>query len=169
MSGWSRQSVRKEDLEPWIGKSEIKVVHLVRDPRAVLSSRSAVGWESETLKAARLCHEMLKDMTLKKNLPPERYTLVRYEDLADQTEDIVQRLYARLGLSWTEEMRRSVLSHTEASRSEDMKPGGTYRSASFSPDSWKQKLSAGQVQAIEGDDAKGRIQNEQPYKFILVT
>ena len=132
-------------------KSEIKVVHLVRDPRAVLSSRSAVGWESETLQAALLCSEMLEDMALERSLPPERYTLVRYEDLADRTEEIVERLYACLGLRWTEEIRKAVLSHSEASPSEDMKPGGTYRSASFSPNSWKQKLSEGQVQAIEGE------------------
>ena len=72
---------------------------------------------------------------------------MRYEE----TEETVERLYAGLGLHGTEEMRRAVLSHTEASPSEDMKPGGTYRSSSFSPDSWKQKLSIGQVQAIEGE------------------
>ena len=34
-----------------------------------------------------------------------RYTLVRYEDLADRTEEMVKSLYARLGLRWTEKIR----------------------------------------------------------------
>ena len=156
--------VRKEDLEPWIRNSEIKVVHLVRDPRAVLSSRAVVGWEKETLQAARLCHQMLGDMALAKSLPPERYTLVRYEDLADNTEEIVKSLYARLGLHWTEEIRRSVISHTEASPSQDMKPGSTYRSASFSPESWKEKLSVEEVQAIEGECQE--MMQRADYKMI---
>ena len=156
--------VRKEDLEPWIGKTEIKVVHLVRDPRAVLSSRAVVGWEKETLQAARLCHEMLGDMAIAKSLPPERYTLVRYEDLADNTEEIVKSLYARLGLHWTEEIRRSVISHTEASPSQDMKPGSTYRSVSFSRESWKEKLSVEEVQAIEGECQE--MMQRSDYKMI---
>ena len=40
-------------------------------------------------------------------------------------------------------------SHTEASPWEDLRPGGTYRSASFSPETWKQKLSAREVLEIE--------------------
>ena len=50
---------------------------------------------------------------------------MRYEE----TEETVDRLYAGLGLHGTEEMRRAQLSHTEASPSEDMSHGGTYRSA----------------------------------------
>ena len=157
--------VRKEDLEPWIGKrSEIKVLHLIRDPRAVLSSRAAVGWERETLKAARLCRQMLGDLALAQVLPQERYTLVRYEDLVDNTEDTVERLYGRLGLRWTEEMRRAVRSHTKASPSEDLKAGGTYRSASFSPESWKRKLSARQVLAIERECRE--MMQRTDYKMI---
>ena len=34
-----------------------------------------------------------------------RYTLVRYEDLVDKTEEMVKSLYARLGLRWTKEIR----------------------------------------------------------------
>ena len=34
-----------------------------------------------------------------------RYTLVRYEDLAERTEEMVKSLYARLGLRWTEKIR----------------------------------------------------------------
>ena len=157
--------VRKEDLEPWIGKrSEIKVLHLIRDPRAVLFSRAAVGWERETLQAARLCRQMLRDLALAQVLPPERNTLVRYEDLAENTEETVERLYARLGLRWTEEMRRAARSHTEASPLEELKAGGTYRSASFSPETWKQKLSVREVLAIEGECRE--MMQKADYKMI---
>ena len=102
----------------WI---HVKVVHLIRDPRAVLSSRATAHWDVYSLQAAQLCQQMLGDMALAKVLPPERckagnkegnpqkyclrYTLVRYEDLVDNTEEMVKSLYGRLGLRWTEEIR----------------------------------------------------------------
>ena len=49
-----------------------QVVHLVRDPRAVLSSRAVNRWDKHSLQAGPLCHQMLGDMALAKSLPPER-------------------------------------------------------------------------------------------------
>ena len=36
-----------------------QVVHLVRDPRAVLSSREVAHWDKGALEAGRLCKDML--------------------------------------------------------------------------------------------------------------
>merc|ERR1719270_317617 len=54
--------LRKENLESWIGSSDIQVVHLVRDPRAVLSSREVAHWDTGALEAGRLCKDMLRDL-----------------------------------------------------------------------------------------------------------
>ena len=50
----------------------IQVVHLVRDPRAVVSSRATNNWDETSQQAGLLCHQMIEDMELAKILPPER-------------------------------------------------------------------------------------------------
>ena len=49
-----------------------QVVHLVRDPRAVLSSREVAHWDKGALEAGRLCKDMLTDLDISQSLPPER-------------------------------------------------------------------------------------------------
>ena len=49
-----------------------QVVHLVRDPRAVLSSREVAHWDKGALEAGRLCKDMLRDLDISESLPPER-------------------------------------------------------------------------------------------------
>ena len=53
-------------------ETSAQVVHLVRDPRAVLSSREVAHWDKGALEAGRLCKDMLRDLDISESLPPER-------------------------------------------------------------------------------------------------
>ena len=53
-------------------ETSAQVVHLVRDPRAVLSSREVAHWDTGALEAGRLCKDMLRDLDISESLPPER-------------------------------------------------------------------------------------------------
>merc|ERR1712055_439820 len=145
--------LRRAGLEPWIHKTNIKVVHLVRDPRAIINSVSKRSVWSNLLKNATFqCARMLDDMQLEKSLPKERYVRVRYEDLVDETEKTLEGIYSHLGLPWTEHVRKVIWSHTHAENVTGTNGHGyynTFRSSNFAHDSWKRKLARSQVTAIE--------------------
>ena len=87
--------------------TDIKVVHLVRDPRAMITSiaRRPGVWSSLLKNSTFQCQRMEDDMKLEQGLPKERYVRVRYEDLVDKTEETLEGLYNHLGLLWTDHVR----------------------------------------------------------------
>ncbi len=63
------------NFEPWLYESDIKVIHLVRDPRAMWFSmlKAKPTWKRLLNDAKALCDVMLKDTKLlETNLPPNR-------------------------------------------------------------------------------------------------
>ena len=99
--------LRRAGLEPWVYDTDIKVVHLVRDPRAMITSiaRRPGVWSSLLKNSTFQCQRMEDDMKLEQGLPKERYVRVRYEDLVDKTEETLEGLYHHLGLLWTDHVR----------------------------------------------------------------
>lgn len=83
------------------GRFDLHVIHLVRDPRAVVFSfagptpaprraaRLAVRWAAQQVLFARLART---------TVPPDRTTVVRYEDLATDPERTMARVGTRLGV-----------------------------------------------------------------------
>ena len=80
-----------------------------------------------------------------------RYIRVRYEDLADSTEETLQSLSSHLGLPWTQHVRKEVWSHTHAEADETKSKNyyNTFRSKNFDHDSWKAGLGASEILGIE--------------------
>lgn len=82
---------------------QIKIIHLVRDPRGVMWSYHKQGIEQDykaPFKSA--LHSLIKDILcslVKMRLPRDQVLLVRYEDLMMETESELRRLQAFLGLS----------------------------------------------------------------------
>lgn len=85
----------------------LKIIHLVRDPRGILSSRSAA--EKRTLnvdkglegEAGYLCRRIKSNLGLASSRPPwleGRYMLVRYEDIAYDPEKWANQVYKFAGL-----------------------------------------------------------------------
>ena len=97
-------------------ETEIKVVHLVRDPRAMITSiAKRPGTWSDTLKNATFqCRRMMDDSLLENVLPRERYIRVRYEDLVEQTNTTLARLYHHLAVPYTQHVQRVAFSRTHA-------------------------------------------------------
>lgn len=90
----------------------LKIVHLVRDPRVVLSSRAQVNlikYEDKEISIVsdHLCSRIWLDMQaikrLKQNYPTRVYH-VTYECLALYPEDIARMLYKDLSLDFTPEL-----------------------------------------------------------------
>lgn len=92
----------------------LKVVHLVRDPRAVLNTRvvhdSHENWTVKSVlkHAQSLCRDMLRNIKYAVSAPSwlqGRYTLLRYEDLATNPHQIAEQLYKFVGISISPQVR----------------------------------------------------------------
>jgi hypothetical protein len=100
--------------------SNLQLIYLVRDPRAVINSRrSTVKWckprDLDCYSPAVLCADMEDDLhaykTFKK-LYPDRVHLLRYEDLMANVTHQAQVITEKVGLNFTSSMENFVMSHT---------------------------------------------------------
>lgn len=134
-------------------KMNVKVVHLVRDPRAIMSSRySSVSWCSDSTDCSSpevMCSDMqgdLKVATALKQLYPERFTMIKYEDLATEPQAEIQKLMNFLGMEYSSDIARYVTEHTEADVDA---PWSTKRKSSDRVAMWKKQLPLQEVHAIQ--------------------
>jgi hypothetical protein len=152
---------------------ESRMVLLLRDPRDVAASllkgKKKGGWVYEQHAAygaedgladtdpeafiERLVNHNLKSMGNAREAYEEHKgpkSIVRYEDLKDDTLGEMKRLHWELGLEYDDaELARVVEGHSWENVPEEKKGGGKfYRKASS--DGWKEDLSDEQAEMIEG-------------------
>ncbi|XP_077513832.1 carbohydrate sulfotransferase 5-like [Amblyomma americanum] len=121
--------------------NSVRVIHLVRDPRAVYYSRRRLKWctsSAECDKAGALCEQMRSDIgafnELARQLPANRTQRLRFEDLVANTLNETVRLYSRLGLDFTSSVSKYL---------------ATRKSPKDAPDRWKKKLPKATLYTIE--------------------
>lgn len=93
----------------------LKVVHLVRDPRALIDAKIQndikSNWTTLSLRknARAMCKDLLLNIKYAVSAPPwlqGRYTLLRYEDLATKPHQITEQLYQFVGINIDTQVRR---------------------------------------------------------------
>lgn len=93
------------------------MIHLLRDPRAIISSRIAKEWKNtKEDDPEHICRQMEEDMRLSNILPPDRlhrncsclnsatitrYLRIKYEELVKDPASRLQMLYDFAGLRMT--------------------------------------------------------------------
>lgn len=153
-------------------------IHIVRDPRSVVSSLCAASrswgkrWaSSNVLSNARI---WCSDVTLGHEISQltERFREVRYEDLSgSQGADVLGRLYAWLGLPAGPELAAAALEACEITRLreggkevrayESVKPQDSVFFRKGMTDGWKQELAPKDIEVIEY--AAGALMHEYGY------
>nr|XP_015820831.2 carbohydrate sulfotransferase 5-like [Nothobranchius furzeri] len=152
---------------------DLRIVHLVRDPRAVLRSReesaksfkadNAVVLEQRKVPAARVQYEVMRKVcqshirigkTALLNPPPfleGRYKLVRYEDVARNPLKQVEDIYEFVGLKMTGQMRDWVYRKTHGRGKGDMKNAFeiTSRNATQVSEAWRTMLPHSKVRRVQ--------------------
>ncbi|XP_046558332.1 carbohydrate sulfotransferase 1-like [Haliotis rubra] len=99
----------------------IKIIHLIRDPRATLRSQKSVGqisFDSLDIHAENFCQRVKRDLDVSSEIKPfypQRILTVRYEDLAERPFETTEHIYRFLGLNLTTSIRDYVQNITSGS------------------------------------------------------
>ncbi|XP_037529182.1 carbohydrate sulfotransferase 1 [Rhipicephalus sanguineus] len=141
-------SVRRYLLDgPMEIAKELRVIHLVRDPRAVWLSRRRRPWcrrSADCSSATVLCNEMNHDLDAFENISrqfPGRAIQVRFEDLALDTLNVTSKMYNALGLPLTMSVGQFIESHThETNVKVQRHPYATSRNSKDVINAWKRKI-----------------------------
>lgn len=159
---------------------DLRIIHLVRDPRAVFSSRekssAALGQDSDTvLEQASLPEEKKPYQVLQEICrshvriyetamlkPPDflrgRYKMIRYEDLVRNTLEEIEAMYEFVGLEMTETLQEWIyrITHGRGKGSSSDAFKITSRNAEDVSLAWRTTLPFEKVQRIQ-DVCKGAM------------
>ena len=162
--------------------SECKIMHLVRDPRAVIASLMfsvhffSRRWETRhqlSWYAQKICHQLESDVTLGKltaNSQSSSYRLIRFEDLAKNPLSQVNELFKFAGIEMTDGVRKWL---NEATHSSDITQTNVQQAYLTSRDSekvvseWRSRMESATVQIIER--YCGRVMKNLGYKLIGIS
>jgi len=158
---------------------DLKVVHIVRDPRAVSASLKAqqVEWGERT--ADTYCAHLLGDMELEEYLGPGRYIRIRYEDLVENPVTVLEKIGSFTGVAVTEEMREAVAVRmfgkakknnnspvtNSLAASETTDYYSTTRAPGHKHNSWMRKLGKEEIALLECGDC-GILMDKLGYQKI---
>ena len=158
-----------ERIEPvdltWLvdnnGSSSVNVLYLVRDPRAMLHSRSRMGWVvpnerfKQGLRNGEVDEEVRKVCdTMELNLgavllEPQNIKLIRYEELATNPEAIVRDLFSELRISTSTDVFQWIHNKTHVHGPVKISSLSLMRQANVSINGWRAKIDRQYLQIIE--------------------
>lgn len=130
---------------------DVKLILLVRDPRAVIYSRiKSVKWIKGSYRDSNfrvyvhgLCDPIEHNIRLGLLYPPpwlkDRFKVVRYEDLAVNTVSLAQELYRFAGFDWSKSVDKWISAHDRPPSNSTAEITGysLHRNASDVIDKWK--------------------------------
>ncbi|KAG0714123.1 Carbohydrate sulfotransferase 1 [Chionoecetes opilio] len=83
---WVRELMDRKEVD------NMKVIHLVRDPRGSLTSMERLMWNTADMEACAKIHQDLQEKETMLSLYPSRYTFIKYEDLCRDPYGQTRRL-----------------------------------------------------------------------------
>ncbi|RWS20965.1 carbohydrate sulfotransferase 3-like protein, partial [Leptotrombidium deliense] len=127
-------------------KETVKIVHLVRDPRAIFNSRfkqdQCMDDECGDMKAT--CDIMMKDVEtyaeMKKQLPHNLFQ-IKYEHLAVDPFKYSKKLFKELNIEFSTEVMSFLKTHTKLSNGEKPSPYSTINDSKKTPLRWMSEMS----------------------------
>lgn len=152
--------LRMKDLASFAA-DDWKVIYLARDPRGVMASRANLTWcrsEPACGDVQRLCDDVSEDLQWLerlKNQFPDRYYLLKFEDLTANVEIETQKLFQFLQIPITVPVKVFLTTHTRSSEPSDKNiarrkhdPFSTNRQTKSVANEWRTKLSKNETTFI---------------------
>ena len=134
---------------------QLKVIHLVRDPRAITQSRTyslKMNMSKETeMHSKSLCKEIRFDVNFTYTMAdicPTRITMILYEALAENPRDAARYIYKFLNMEFTREIEYWVFQSSHAAENNGF--FGTQReNSTFASSHWRNEINITDVQLIQ--------------------
>ena len=153
------------------GERECKIIHLVRDPRAVVDSLKELTFFKTSRDPTRElswyvekgCHQMESDIKigkLMKAFSPDGYKLIRFEDLARNPLRVVNELYKFTGIEMLDTIEKWLQETTRVKRGNAF---STSRNSQQVVSNWRTKMSPASVQIVE--KYCGRLMGQLNYEL----
>ena len=153
------------------GERECKIIHLVRDPRAVVYSLKSLAFFRRSHDPKRelswyvekVCHQMESDIKigkLMKAFSPDGYKLIRFEDLARNPLRVVNELYKFTGIEMLDAIEKWL---QETTRINHGNAYSTSRNSQQVVSNWRTKMSPAPVQIVE--KYCGRLMGQLNYEL----
>ena len=141
--------------------TDIRVIQLVRDPRASMHSRIKLGWmvdfhhSSFPNNVRGVCSNLAKNIRFGRNLGQWRakYLEVHYRDLAGKPLETTEAIYKFAGFEMSDSIREWVTRNTSPSK-EELRRQEKYifssvRNSTANIDKWQTESPIGRIQIIE--------------------
>ncbi|XP_020905613.1 carbohydrate sulfotransferase 1 [Exaiptasia diaphana] len=158
-------------FKPLILSFNVKILHLVRDPRAIIASMETVGWVPSYIKTSnqkssvntfksrvkRFCKsmvDMVKFMLEAEKSLSEKYKLLRYEDLVDDITKSAHDIMTFAGFQSSDDFLIWLQKSTHGAIETDFRRGDYHyttnrNNISTLVQSWRYKLKANQILIVE--------------------
>lgn len=139
--------LRAAVCEPLLTDSDlnVKIILLVRDPRGVYNSRQHASWclagGDECKNTTNLCNDMVSDFNAAKYLTnkyPDRFKVVRYEDLSLDPFNVTMDVFKFYGLPFHKGVQKFLTTHTQITKGTIM---STYRNSTETVFAWRRSMS----------------------------
>ena len=149
------------------GGLKLKIIHLMRDPRAVIASMDRVGWTSNnsavntavtnlplfSTLVKTFCLSMIQTLRFALSAEtkfPDNYKLIKYEDLVRTPLNVSQELFDFAGIPMSDEVTKYLVSSRNSRyRSHSHEYGTLRKNASMLIDAWRTGLSEEAVRTVE--------------------
>ncbi len=128
-----------------------RIIHLIRDPRAVMNSRLEIAWTNTTT-IRRHSKEMCDKILQKASLPIPKLTVL-YEELVKNPLELSTKIHQYIGWTGTEQQsitKKYINKHMSIAKS-NANPFSTFKNASAVVDAWTHKLSPALQKIVESE------------------
>lgn len=149
-------------------ETDIRVIQLVRDPRASMNSRIRLGWMVDfhhsnfPNNVRKVCSNLVKNIRFGRNLGQwqDKYLEVHYRDLAGKPLETTKAMYKFAGFEMPESIRDWVIRNTSPSKEElrkqEKKIFSSVRNSTANIDKWQKQSPIERTRIIE-EHCKGAL------------